>query len=155
MLDQSSKPDGLIKLLQAQAYQIGSQVSYNELSSLTGLDAKTVEKYISVLEQAYIVFRLGSFSRNLRSELKKSRKIYFYDNGIRNAVIAHFGQLEGRLDVGALWENFIIAERKKFLEHHQHWVNNWYWRTRDQAEIDYLEEAVTKNINKRHKQPVS
>ena len=141
LLDQISKPDGLIKLLQALAYQIGSQVSYNELSSLTGLDAKTVEKYISVLEQAYIVFRLGSFSRNLRSELKKSRKIYFYDNGIRNAVIAHFGQLEGRLDVGALWENFIIAERKKFLAHHQHWVNNWYWRTREQAEIDYLEEA--------------
>ena len=140
LLDQISKPKGLIKLLQALAYQIGSQVSYNELSSLTGLDAKTVEKYISVLEQAYIVFRLGSFSRNLRSELKKSRKIYFYDNGIRNAVIAHFGQLEGRLDVGALWENFIISERKKFLEYDQRWASTWYWRTKEQAEIDYLEE---------------
>ena len=141
LLDQIGKPEGLIKLLQVLAYQIGSQVSYNELSSLTGLDAKTVEKYISVLEQAYIVFRLGSFSRNLRSELKKSRKIYFYDNGIRNAVIAHFGQLEGRLDVAALWENFIISERKKFLEYDQRWASTWYWRTKEQAEIDYLEEG--------------
>jgi predicted AAA+ superfamily ATPase len=101
LLDQIQKPDGLIKLLQALAYQVGSQVSYNELSLLTGLDAKTVDKYITVLEQAYVVFRLGSFSRNLRSELKKSRKIYFYDNGIRNALIANFNQLESRQDVGA------------------------------------------------------
>ena len=140
LLDQIQKPDGLIKLLQALAYQVGSQVSYNELSLLTGLDAKTVDKYITVLEQAYVVFRLGSFSRNLRSELKKSRKIYFYDNGIRNALIANFNQLESRQDVGALWENFLMAERKKYLEYHQQWTNVWYWRTTEQVEIDYVEE---------------
>lgn len=140
LLEQIQKPDGLIKLLQALAYLVGSQVSYNELSLLTGLDAKTVDKYITVLEQAYVVFRLGSFSRNLRSELKKSRKIYFYDNGIRNALIANFKQFESRQDVGALWENFLMAERKKYLEYHQQWTNVWYWRTTEQVEIDYIEE---------------
>lgn len=140
LLDQIQKPDGLIKLLQALAYQVGSQVSNSELSLLAGLDAKTVDKYLTVLEQAYVIFRLGSFSRNLRSELKKSRKIYFYDNGIRNALIANFNQLEARQDVGALWENFLMAERKKYLEYHQQWTNVWYWRTTDQAEIDYIEE---------------
>lgn len=106
LLDQIKKPDALIKLLQGLAFQVGSQVSYNELSQLCGLDAKTVEKYIVLLEQAYIVFRVGSFSRNLRTELKRSRKIYFYDNGIRNALIANFNQVETRTDIGALWENF-------------------------------------------------
>jgi predicted AAA+ superfamily ATPase len=161
LLDQIQKPDGLIKLLQALAYQVGSQVSYNELSLLTGLDAKTVDKYITVLEQTYVVFRLGSFSRNLRSELKKSRKIYFYDNGIRNALIANFNQLESRQDVGALWENFLMAERKKYLEYHQQWTNVWYWRTTEQAEIDYVEEEGGKmnayemkwNENAKHKVP--
>jgi predicted AAA+ superfamily ATPase len=146
LLDQIQKPDGLIKLLQALAYQVGSQVSYNELSLLTGLDAKTVDKYITVLEQAYVVFRLGSFSRNLRSELKKSRKIYFYDNGIRNALIANFNHLESRQDVGALWENYLMAERKKYLEYHQQWTNVWYWRTTEQVEIDYIEEEGGKMI---------
>ena len=140
LLESIKKPEGLLKLLQALAYQVGSQVSYNELSSLTGLDAKTIEKYITVLEQTYIIFRLGSFSRNLRSELKKSRKIYFYDNGIRNALIANFNQVENRADIGALWENFLMSERKKYLEYHQKWANTWYWRTKEQAEIDYLEE---------------
>jgi predicted AAA+ superfamily ATPase len=161
LLDQIQKPDGLIKLLQALAYQVGSQVSYNELSLLTGLDAKTVDKYINVLEQAYVVFRLGSFSRNLRSELKKSRKIYFYDNGIRNALIANFNQLESRQDVGALWENFLMSERKKYLEYHQQWTNVWYWRTKEQVEIDYVEEEGGKmnayemkwNENAKHKVP--
>lgn len=140
LLEQIKKTAGLLKLLQALAYQLGSQVSYSELSSLTGLDAKTIEKYITILEQTYIIFRLGSFSRNLRSELKKSRKIYFYDNGIRNALIANFNQPESRLDVGALWENFLMSERKKYLEYNQKWVNSWFWRTKEQVEIDYLEE---------------
>lgn len=140
LLEQIKKPEGLVKLLQGLAYQVGSQVSYNELSQLTGLDAKTVEKYIEVLEQTYIVFRLGSFSRNLRSELKKSRKIYFYDNGIRNALIANFNQVEHRTDLGALWENFMVSERMKHLQYAQKWVNSWYWRTKEQKEIDYLEE---------------
>lgn len=140
LLEQIKKPEGLIKLLQGLAYQVGSQVSYNELAQLTGLDAKTVEKYIEALEQTYIVFRLGSFSRNLRSELKKSRKIYFYDNGIRNALIANFNQVELRTDVGALWENFMVSERMKYLQYSQQWVNSWYWRTKEQKEIDYIEE---------------
>jgi predicted AAA+ superfamily ATPase len=140
LLEQIKKPEAIVKLLQALAYQIGSQVSYNELSNLTGLDAKTVEKYIYILEQTYVIFRLGSFSRNLRSELKKSRKIYFYDNGIRNALIANFTPIESRMDAGALWENFLMSERKKYLEYHQHWANTWYWRTKEQNEIDYIEE---------------
>lgn len=140
LLEQIKKPEGLIKLLQGLAFQVGSQVSYNELSQLSGLDAKTVEKYIVLLEQTFIVFRLGSFSRNLRSELKRSRKIYFYDNGIRNALIANFNQVELRQDVGALWENFIFSERMKYLHYSQNWVNSWYWRTKEQKEIDCIEE---------------
>jgi predicted AAA+ superfamily ATPase len=139
-LEQIKKPEGLVRLLQALAYQVGSQVSYNELSSTTGIDFKTIERYITILEQTYVVFRLGSLSRNLRSELKKSRKIYFYDNGIRNAVIANFNPVESRTDMGALWENYIVSERMKFNEYNRRWVNSWYWRTKDQKEIDYVEE---------------
>ncbi len=141
LLEQIKKPEGLIKLLQGLAFQVGSQVSYNELSKLCGLDAKTVEKYIVLLEQTFIVYRVGSFSRNLRSELKKSRKIYFYDNGIRNALIANFNQLELRQDIGALWENFVFSERMKYLHYHQKWTNTWYWRTKEQKEIDCIEES--------------
>jgi predicted AAA+ superfamily ATPase len=141
LLDQIKRPDALVKLLQALAFQVGSQVSFSELAKLCGLDAKTIEKYIGILEQAYIIFRIGSFSRNLRSELKKSRKIYFYDNGIRNALIANFSQIENRTDIGALWENFLVAERIKYLSYNQQWVNYWYWRTKEQQEIDFLEEA--------------
>lgn len=141
LLEQIKKPEGLIKLLQGLAFQVGSQVSYNELSKLCGLDAKTVEKYIVLLEQTFIVYRVGSFSRNLRSELKKSRKIYFYDNGIRNALIANFNQLELRQDIGALWENFVFSERMKYLHYQQKWTNTWYWRTKEQKEIDCIEES--------------
>ena len=112
MSDQINKPDSLVKLLQALAFQVGSQVSYNELAQLCSLDSKTVEKYVILLEQSYVIFRLNSFSRNLRNELKTSKKIYFYDNGIRNALIANFNHIEGRADRGALWENFLISERK-------------------------------------------
>jgi predicted AAA+ superfamily ATPase len=161
LLEQIRKPEGLIKLLQALAYQVGSQVSYNELSTTTGLDAKTIEKYIIVLEQTYIIFRLGTFSRNLRSELRKSRKIYFYDNGIRNALIANFNIAESREDIGALWENFLMSERRKMLEYNQKWANSWFWRTEGQAEIDCVEEedGVLRsfefkwNKNAKHKVP--
>ncbi len=139
-LEQIKKPDYLVKLLQALAYKVGSQVSYNELGQLCGMDAKTVEKYIHVLEQSFIIFRLGSFSRNLRNELKFSRKIYFYDNGIRNVLISNFSQIENRADTGALWENFVISERKKMLHYNMKWPNVWFWRTKQQNEIDYLEE---------------
>lgn len=140
-LDNISKPDKIIKLLQALAYQIGEQVSYNEIGQLIGLDSKTIEKYVDILEKNFIIFRLPSFSRNLRNELKASRKIYFWDLGIRNAVIANFQQPENRLDTGALWENFAIAERLKHLNVQNSFANSWFWRTQQQREIDYLEES--------------
>lgn len=134
-------PDKLNTLLRALAYQVGSQVSFNELSQMCSLDSKTVERYITLLEQCYIIFRLPSFSRNLRHELKASRKIYFYDNGIRNALIADYNAPEIRQDIGALWENFVISERMKSNEYYRHWVNVYFWRTKYQQEIDYMEEG--------------
>ena len=141
MWEQIKKPEKLLKLLQALAFQVGSQVSYSELGQICGLDSKTVEKYIILLEQCFVIFRLGSFSRNLRNELKNSKKIYFYDNGIRNALIADFSLAEMRQDIGALWENFVISERKKKLDYSSIWKNSWFWRTTDPKEIDYIEEG--------------
>ncbi len=138
--DRIHKPEKLTKLLQALAYQVGAEVSYNELSQLCGLDAKTVASYISILEQAFIIFRLGTFSRNLRNELKNSRKIYFYDNGIRNALIGNFSQVENRTDVGALFENYAIAERMKRKEYLMDYARSWFWRNTNKQEIDYIEE---------------
>lgn len=140
MWEQIKKPDKLLRLLQALAFQVGSQVSLNELGQMCSLDSKTVEKYIILLEQAFVIFRLGSFSRNLRNELKTSRKIYFYDNGIRNTLITNLNNIESRTDVGALWENFIISERIKHLNYSGRWPNYWYWRTKEQKEIDFIEE---------------
>lgn len=134
------KTDKLTRLLQALAHQIGEQVSYNEIGQLVGLDPKTVERYIDILEKSYVVFRLGSFSRNLRNELKKSRKVYFWDLGIRNAVIGNFAQIENRADVGALWENFVVSERMKKLSYEFHICSSYFWRTQQQQEIDLLEE---------------
>ena len=141
-LDSIGKPEKLVKRLQALALQIGSQVSYNEIGQLVGLDTKTVDRYIDVLEKNYVIFRLGSFARNLRNELKASRKIYFYDNGIRNAVLANFSMLESRAheEAGALWENFIISERIKHNAYSDSYCNSWFWRTQQQKEIDYIEE---------------
>lgn len=134
------KSSVIVKLLQALALQLGNEVSYNEIGQLLGLDNQTVERYIDLLEQAYIIFRLPSFSRNLRTELKKSRKIYFYDNGIRNSLIANFSPLTLRQDTGALWENYLISERKKFLGYNNIWANCYFWRTHSQQEINYLED---------------
>lgn len=134
------KPDKLLKLMQALAFQLGSEVSFNELGKTVGLDNQTVEKYIQLLEQTFIIFRLPAFSRNLRKELKRSRKIFFYDNGIRNALIADFRLSELRTDIGALWENFLISERMKYTNYKGIWTNHFFWRTQDQQEIDYLEE---------------
>jgi predicted AAA+ superfamily ATPase len=141
MWEQIKKPEKLLKLLQAIAFQVGNQVSYAELGQICGLDTKTVEKYIVLLEQCFVIFRLGSFSRNLRNELKNSKKIFFYDNGIRNAIIADFSLAENRQDIGALWENYIISERRKKLEYDLLWRNSWFWRTTEQKEIDYIEEG--------------
>lgn len=134
------KPDVLYKLLQALALQIGSEVSYNELSQLLGIDKNTVNKYIDVLEKSFIIFQLSSFSRNLRNEIKNSKKIYFYDTGIRNAIINNFNSLDLRTDKGALWENFLISERKKYNSYHRQYYNQYFWRTTSQKEIDLIEE---------------
>lgn len=139
-----NKPDKLSRLLRALALQIGCQVSYSEVGNLIGLDSKTVERYVDILERAYIIFRLGSFSRNMRNELKSSRKIYFWDTGIRNAVIGNFAQIENRNDVGELWENFIIAERLKQNAYNGSFASIGFWRTKQQKEIDYIEEENSK-----------
>lgn len=130
----------LSKLLVALAMQIGSEVSYNELAKTVGIDSKTVEKYIDILEKCFIVFRLSSFSRNIRTELNKSKKIYFYDLGIRNAVLNMFAPIDYRQDIGALWENFFIVERLKFNHYADRVVNTYFWRTTEKQEIDYIEE---------------
>ena len=134
------KSDKLLKLLQAIAFQIGNQVSYNELANTVGINKETVENYIDLLEKSFVIFRLHSFSRNLRNELKKSKKIYFYDNGVRNALINNFNPIELRNDIGALWENYIISERIKFTNYQQIYSNKYFWRTKSQQEIDYIEE---------------
>lgn len=141
MIEGIKKPQLIVKLLQALAFQIGNQVSYNELGKMLGVDNQTIEKYVGLLEQAFIIFRLGSFSRNLRKELKKSRKIYFWDLGIRNALISQFNPLELRNDTGALWENYWISERIKFLKNTGSWKQYYFWRTTDQQELDWLEVA--------------
>lgn len=140
------KPEILQKLLQALALQISQEVSYNELSALIGVDKKTIANYIDLLEKAFVVFRLGSFSRNLRNEIKTNQKIYFLDTGIRNAVIGNFSPLELRQDKGALWENFLIAERQKKLRYEKGNAHPYFWRTVQQQEIDYVEED-NGNIN--------
>ena len=134
------KPEMLEDLLEALAHQVGSEVSFNELAQLIGSNPHTVQKYVGMLERAFVIFRLRSFSRNARNEIKKGRKIYFYDNGVRNAIIGNFNQLSQRTDVGALWENFVVSERMKFLSYNKIYAKRYFWRTAQQQEIDYLEE---------------
>lgn len=134
------KPALLEKLLVALALQIGSEVSYNELGQTIGSDSKTVEKYIDLLEKCFIVFRLPALCRNMRTELKKSRKVFFYDNGIRNAVLQNFAPSPLRNDMGALWENFVIAERIKKNHYEGRYAKCYFWRTTSQQEIDFVEE---------------
>ncbi len=133
------KPDVLQKLVVALALQVGNEVSYNELSNLLGIDKETVENYINLLEKCFVVFRLNSFNKNLRTELKKGKKIYFYDNGIRNAVISNFAPLELRSDSGALWENLMVSERMKRNAYVQSYAQTFFWRTVSQKEIDLVE----------------
>lgn len=141
-LEKIAKAEKLVKLVQAIALQIGSQVSYNELAQTVGIDYKTAEKYIDILEKCYVVFRLPSYSRNLRNELKFSRKIYFYDLGIRNAVLGNFTPLDLRTreEVGHMWENFMIAERMKLNEYNRTFAKSYFWRTEQQKEVDLIEE---------------
>lgn len=134
------KPEVLDKLLLALALQLGSEVNYNELSRTVGIDRTTVEQYISLLEKAFVVFRLAPLARNVRNEINTSRKIYFYDNGIRNAILANFKPLELRQDAGALWENFLISERLKMHHYNKWYGRSYFWRTYQQQEIDLVEE---------------
>jgi len=140
MLEYIQKPLLLEKILKALALQVGSEVSYNELAKLVDSDRGTVEKYIDLLEKAFIIFRLHGFNRNVRNEIKKGKKIYFYDNGIRNAIIGNFLPLSSRTDVGVLWENYIISERLKYNHNRDIEFNGYFWRTTQQQEIDYIEE---------------
>jgi predicted AAA+ superfamily ATPase len=133
-------PDILNRLLQLLALQIGSEVSYNELSNSLDIDKKTVASYIEILKKSFVIFELNPFSRNLRNELKKMRKIYFFDLGVRNALINNFNQLDLRTDSGQIWENFIISERMKLNNNHGIDYNTYFWRTHDKKEIDYVEE---------------
>jgi predicted AAA+ superfamily ATPase len=134
------RPNLLLNLLNALALQIGSEVSLNEISRMLGETVPTIQRYIELLEKAFVIFRLRSFSRNLRKEIAKGQKIYFYDPGIRNALIRNFNPLNLRNDTGGLWENFCIVERMKFNMNRRHFINPWFWRTYDQKEVDYIEE---------------
>lgn len=129
------------KLVQALALQVGSEVSFNELGNLLGIDTVTVQRYVDLLEKAYVIFHIRSFSRNVRNELKKSIKIYFYDNGVRNSVISNFSPVELRSDTGALWENFLISERIKNNAYHNKHAKYYFWRTTQKQEIDFIEEV--------------
>jgi predicted AAA+ superfamily ATPase len=133
------KPDVLEKLVTALAFQIGNEVSYNELSQLLGVDKNTIAVYIELLEKTYVIYRLKPYSENQRNEIKTQRKIYFYDTGVRNAVIGNFNPMALRNDKGVLWENFVINERKKYIEYHQQNIQSYFWRTRQGGEVDLLE----------------
>jgi predicted AAA+ superfamily ATPase len=140
-LEQISKPALFEKIVKALALQVGSEVNFSELAQLVKADQKTVEKYIDLLEKAFVIFSLSSYSGNVRNEIKKNRKIYFYDNGIINSVTRNFNMLSNRSDVGALFENYMISERMKYLQQNQIEVQSYFWRTTQQQEIDYVEET--------------
>lgn len=134
------KPAVIEKLVQALALQVGSEVSFNELGNLLGIDSLTVQKYVDLLEKAYVIFHLHSYSRNVRNELKKSIKIYFYDNGVRNTVLSNFSPCDLRTDIGMLWENFLISERVKNNAFHNRKAKYYFWRTTQKQEVDFIEE---------------
>lgn len=140
-LNKIKKSDKITKLLQTLAYQTGDLVKFNEVAQNVGLDKETVENYIDLLEKTFVVFKLASFGKNPRNEIRKSRKIYFYDLGIRNAVINNFMPMSSRMnEIGKLWENFIITERRKYLSYHEIYVNSYFWRNYNKQEVDYIEE---------------
>jgi uncharacterized protein len=130
----------IINLLRLIAFQIGNEVSYSEIGRALKADTKTVQRYLDLLEKMYVLFSLNGFSRNMRKEYTKSPRYYFWDNGIRNAVISNFNNLNQRDDIGKLWENYCISERLKRNHYLQNRVNSFFWRTYDQKEIDYVEE---------------
>jgi predicted AAA+ superfamily ATPase len=143
-LENVKSPKVLLDLLRLLAYQVGSEVSLNELANALKLDVKTVGRYLDLLEKSFIIFSLGGFSRNLRNEITSKRKYYFYDTGIRNAVINAFNPLELRNDIGSLWENFLVVERLKKKTYQLIFSNDFFWRTYAQQEIDLIEEREGK-----------
>jgi predicted AAA+ superfamily ATPase len=157
------KPEILDKLLLALAAQIGNEVSYNELAGTVGIDKDTINKYLDILEKAFVIFRLHPFSRNIRTEITKMRKVYFYDTGVRNALVSNFNTLASRNDKGALWENFLISEKIKMNSNLNNDAKSFFWRTSQQQEIDYIEEKENKlfayefswNVNKKKKIPLT
>jgi predicted AAA+ superfamily ATPase len=163
LLDQISKPVLLQKIVKALALQVGNEVNYNELGKLIQIDNKTVEKYIDLLEKAFVIFKLPALSSNVRNEIKKGKKIYFYDNGIINAVTGNFNPLSQRTDIGSLWENYIISERIKHLNIEQNEANSFFWRTTQQQEIDYIEKnndqilacEIKWNVKAKNKIPIT
>lgn len=134
------RPELLNNLLEALALQLGNEVNFNELANIVGTDPKTVVRYIELLEKSFVIFRLRALSRNVRNEIKKSRKVYFYDNGVRNTIIRNFKPIDLRDDKGSLWENFIISERIKYNKYTLRQAKSYFWRTKQQQEIDYIEE---------------
>lgn len=143
-LDGIRRSNKIVKLLQLLAFQIGKEAHLTELGSQLGMNKKTVERYLDLLEKSFVIFSLTGFSRNLRKEISKSWRYYFYDNGIRNALIGNFNPLSRRDDVGMLWENYIIMERLKKQEYERIHSNNYFWRTYDKKEIDWIEEREGK-----------
>jgi len=137
-------PQILNDLLKALALQIGSQVSYAELSNLLNIDSKTVERYVDLLEKSFVIYRLPTFSKNKRREISKSKKIFFYDLGIRNSILDNFSTFDTRNDLGHVWENFVISERMKFREYHRIYATQHFWRTYDGSEIDLVEDREGK-----------
>lgn len=159
--DNIRNSDKILKLLRLIAFQIGSEVSYQELGKQLGMSKNTVEKYLDLLSKVFVLHRLTGFSRNLRKEVTKNNKWYFYDNGLRNLIIANMNPIEQRNDVGELWENYVISERIKYQKYNKILVNNYFWRTYDQQEIDWIEEREGKlfgyefkwNPNRKSKAP--
>jgi predicted AAA+ superfamily ATPase len=136
------QPNKILDLLKLIAFQVGQEVSLQELSKHLGISKNTVESYLDLLSKVFVVYKVPGFSRNLRKEITKSNRWYFYDNGIRNAIISNFTRLDSRTDVGALWENYLASERIKKQNYTQKSVSNYFWRTYDQQELDWLEEDV-------------
>lgn len=139
-LNNIRKPVLISKILKAIALQIGNEVNFNEVAQIAECDRGTVEKYIDILEKAFIIFQIPAYSKNARNEIKKNKKLYFFDNGIRNAVINNFTKIEDRMDKGHLWENYIISERYKYLKNNSKDRNLYFWRTTQHQEIDLIEE---------------
>lgn len=140
-LERVHHPRVVMDMLKLLAFQVGNEVSIHELATQLGINGKTVERYLDLLEKTFVIFRLCAFSRNLRNEIRNKQKYYFYDLGIRNAIINQFNPLTMRDDIGKLWENFIIAERMKYRFYHEIYVTAYFWRTYEQNEIDLIEEG--------------